>query len=326
MWDLGELPRRLAVLGGGPSGVELAQAFARLGSAVTLLERAERLLPGFEAEAGALVREALEAERVEVVCSAEVVSAERGALRLSGGRSVAFDRLLCVTGRRANSADLGLDAVGVQIDAAGWLHADERLRTTGDRIWAAGDVLGGPQFTHVAGHQGVTATLNTLLRARRRFDSNTAPRVVFTDPQVAAVGLSESEARLRLGRDPELLRHDYGHSDRAIAEGTTRGLAKLVCDRRGRLLGATVVAPQAAESAALLGALVGRGAKAGDLAQIVFPYPTYSEGPARAAEGWWAQHRLTPRTRRLLGPAFAALRAIDRPRSDGGQPVRTTRT
>jgi pyruvate/2-oxoglutarate dehydrogenase complex dihydrolipoamide dehydrogenase (E3) component len=197
------------------------------------------------------------------------------------------------------------------------VKVDTRLRTTGDRIWAAGDTVGRMYFTHVAGHQGLTAMANALFRARRSFDYTAVPRVTFTDPEVASIGLSEAEARERLGRDPLVLRHDYAESDRALTAGTARGFAKLVTGRRGRLLGATVVGPAAGESIAELAALIRRRGTVADLSQAIHAYPTYGEGPARAAEQWWSQRYLNPRGRRLLGPLLATLRAIDRPH--GGQ-------
>jgi pyruvate/2-oxoglutarate dehydrogenase complex dihydrolipoamide dehydrogenase (E3) component len=140
------------------------------------------------------------------------------------------------------------------------------------------------------------------------------PCVTFTDPEVASVGLSEAEARERLGRDPLVLRHDYAESDRALTAGRAGGFAKLVTGRRGRLLGATLAAPAAGESIAELAALVRRGGSAAELSRGIHAYPTFSEGPARAAEEWWSRRVLTLRGRRLLRPVLATLRTLDRPR------------
>jgi pyruvate/2-oxoglutarate dehydrogenase complex dihydrolipoamide dehydrogenase (E3) component len=137
--------------------------------------------------------------------------------------------------------------------------------------------------------------------------------VTFTDPEVASIGLTEAEARERLGRDPLALRYDYAESDRALTAGRARGFAKLVTGRRGRLLGATLVAPAAGESIADVAAVVRRGGTAAELSQAIHAYPTYTEGPARAAEGWWTERYLNPRGRRVLRPLLALLRAIDRP-------------
>jgi pyruvate/2-oxoglutarate dehydrogenase complex dihydrolipoamide dehydrogenase (E3) component len=317
-WDLRELPSRLTVLGGGPTGCELGQAFARLGSDLEIVEAAPVLLPGEDPEAGRFIDETLAREGVGLQLGAAVTRVEPrdggGGVLVAGQRRIAYERLLVALGREPASQGIGLENAGVDVDERGFVKVDARLRTTGDRIWAAGDAVGRLYFTHVAGHQGLTAMANALFRARRRFDYSQVPRVTFTDPEVASLGLSEAAARERLGRDPLVLRHDYAESDRALTAGTARGFAKLVTGRRGRLLGATVVAPAAGESIAELAALIRRRGTAADLSQAIHAYPTYSEGPARAAEQWWSHRYLTPRGRRLLRPLLATLRAVDRPR------------
>jgi pyruvate/2-oxoglutarate dehydrogenase complex dihydrolipoamide dehydrogenase (E3) component len=318
VWALRELPPRMTVLGGGPVGCELGQAFARLGSGVEIVEAAPVLLPGEDAEAGRFIADTVAGEGVGLLLGALVTRVEPedrgGGVLLAGQQRIEYERLLVALGREPASDGLGLENVGVDVDEWGFVKVDARLRTTGDRIWAAGDAVGRMYFTHVAGHQGLTAMANALFRARRSFDYSAVPRVTFTDPEVASIGLSEAEARERLGRDPLVLRHDYAESDRALTAGTARGFAKLVTGRRGRLLGATVVAPAAGESIAELAALVRHGGTVADLSQAIHAYPTYSEGPARAAEQWWTHRYLTPRGRRLLRPLLATLRALDRPR------------
>jgi pyruvate/2-oxoglutarate dehydrogenase complex dihydrolipoamide dehydrogenase (E3) component len=318
VFDLRELPPRLTILGGGATGCELAQAFARLGSRVELLEAEQTLLPGEDPDAGRFVADTLTGEGVTVHAGAAVTRVEptgsaAGAL-VVGARRIEYERLLVALGRQPASDGIGLENVGVETDSRGFVKVDARLRTTGDRIWAAGDAVGRMYFTHVAGHQGLTAMANALFRARRAFDYSAVPRVIFTDPEVSSIGLTEAEARDRPGRDPLVLRHDYAESDRALTAGTAHGFAKLVTGRGGRLLGATLVAPAAGESIAELAALVRRGGTAADLSQAIHAYPTYSEGPARAAEQWWSHRYLNPRGRRLLRPLLAALRALDSPR------------
>jgi pyruvate/2-oxoglutarate dehydrogenase complex dihydrolipoamide dehydrogenase (E3) component len=282
------------------------------------VEAAPVLLPGEDAEAGRFMAETLAGEAVELHVGAPVIRVEpaaRGAgVLVTGERRIDYERLLVALGREPASDDIGLENVGVKLDERGFVKVDSRLRTTGDRIWAAGDAVGGMYFTHVAGHQGLTAMANALFRARRSFDYTLVPRVTFTDPEVASIGLTEAEARERLGRDPLVLRHDYAESDRALTAGTARGFAKLVTGRRGRLLGASVVGPAAGESIAELAALIRQHGTVADLSQAIHAYPTYSEGPARAAEQWWTHRFLTPRGRRLLRPLLATLRALDHPR------------
>jgi pyruvate/2-oxoglutarate dehydrogenase complex dihydrolipoamide dehydrogenase (E3) component len=318
VWALRELPTRMTVLGGGAMGCELGQAFARLGSGVEIVEAAPVLLPGEDAEAGRFIADTIAGEGVRLLLGAPVTRVEPadggGGVLLAGERRIEYERLLVALGREPASDGLGLEHVGVDVDERGFVKVDARLRTTGDRIWAAGDAVGRMCFTHLAGHQGLTAMANALFRARRSFDYSAVPRVTFTDPEVASIGLSEAEARERLGRDPLVLRHDYAESDRALTAGTANGFAKLVTGRRGRLLGATVVAPAAGESIAELAALIRQGGTVADLSQAIHAYPTYSEGPARAAEQWWTHRYLTPRGRRLLRPLLATLRAVDSPR------------
>jgi pyruvate/2-oxoglutarate dehydrogenase complex dihydrolipoamide dehydrogenase (E3) component len=320
VWDLRELPSRLTVLGGGPVGCELGQAFARLGSRVEIVEAAAVLLPGEDGDAGRFIADTLAGEGVRLQLGTHVtrVEAAQGlaGVLVAGERRIEYERLLVALGRQPAGEGLGLENVGVEPDERGFVRVDARLRTTGDRIWAAGDAVGRMYFTHLAGHQGLTAMANALFRARRSFDYSAVPRVTFTDPEVASVGLTEAEARERLGRDPLVLRHDYADSDRALTAGRARGFAKLVTGGRGRLLGATLAAPAAGESIAELAALVRRGGSAAELSQTIHAYPTYSEGPARAAEEWWSRRVLTPRGRRLLRPLLATLRAVDRPRAE----------
>jgi pyruvate/2-oxoglutarate dehydrogenase complex dihydrolipoamide dehydrogenase (E3) component len=177
--DLRELPPRLTVLGGGPVGCELGQAFARLGSGVEIVEAAPVLLPGEDAEAGRFIADTLAREGVRPLLGAPVTRVEPedgGGVLLAGQRRIEYERLLVALGREPASDGLGLENVAVDVDENGFVKVDARLRTTGDRIWAAGDAVGRMYFTHVAGHQGLTAMANALFRARRSFDYGAVPR------------------------------------------------------------------------------------------------------------------------------------------------------
>ncbi len=319
VWELRELPARLAILGGGPVGVELAQAFARLGSRVTIIEAEDELLPREEPEAGRFVAGALQDEGVELHrgVRAERVEAKAGGagVVIAGESRVEFDRLLVALGRTPTVKGLGLENVGVALTDAGAVRADAQMRTTGDRIWAAGDVTGQLYLTHVAAYHAVVATANALFRARRTVDHDAIPWATFTDPEVARVGLTEAQAAQRLGREPLVFGYDYAKSDRALAAARAGGFVKLVSDRRGRVLGATIVAPSAGESIAEVARLVREGKTLASLSQQVHAYPTFAEGPARAADEWWTHKYLNPGGRRRLKPLLALLRAVDRPRS-----------
>jgi pyruvate/2-oxoglutarate dehydrogenase complex dihydrolipoamide dehydrogenase (E3) component len=322
VFELSELPERLAVLGGGPTGVELAQAFHRLGSSVALVESATRILPKEEPEAGAALATQLRSEGVELHLGAAAARVEpqgdAGTLHLANGRddtAIAYDRLLVVTGRRPTTGGLGLETVGVDVTPDGAVRVDPFLRTTGDHIFAAGDALGEPYLTHVAGHQALAAVANALFRARRRLDPTGMPLVVFTDPEIARTGLTEQAARAVLGAEPVVLRYDYDDLDRALTAGDPRGFAKLIATSRGQLVGATVVGTAAGESFSEVARLVRERRKVTDLAGGVQPYPTRAEGPAFAAREWWRIKYLTPRKVRLIRVLLAVLRAVDRPRA-----------
>jgi pyruvate/2-oxoglutarate dehydrogenase complex dihydrolipoamide dehydrogenase (E3) component len=319
VWDLRELPKKLTILGGGPIGCELAQAFARLGAAITIVEMGERLLPREEPATSALLAERLRAEGIEMRlgCTAtEVVAGHQrgGELVINGPRGperVAFDRILVATGRSPRTDQLGLETVGVELDPRGAIRVDPRLRTTARRIFAAGDVTGGPAFTHVAAHHARVATPNALFHTRTTV-SETIPQVTFTDPEIARVGLSESEARQRWGERAQLARFDYAQLDRAITDGRDYGFTQLIGDPRGRLVGATIAAPAAGETIAELTAWIARGAKLDDVSQAVHAYPTFSEGPARAADERLSARYSTPRVRSAARAALGVLRLAER--------------
>lgn len=322
VFELDELPARLAVLGDGPTAVELGQAFARLGSKVTLLAPSSGLLPNEEDEAGCLIAERLRSEGIDVHEGAIVARAEPGSnasgmlfLQTNGGESpLPYDRLLVAVGKRPYAEGLGLEQVGVALAGDGAVKVNAYLKTTGARIYAAGDVVGKLLLTHVAAYHGLVATANALFHARRRIDHSAIPWATFSDPEVARVGLTQEQARERLGEEPLVFRHDYSQSDRALAAGEMQGFAKLVADRRGRLLGATIVAASAGESIAEVARLVRDGGRVADLSKMVHAYPTFTEGPARAADQWWQMKLFTPRMRRYLRPLLAVLRSIERPR------------
>ncbi len=312
VWDLRERPQRLVVLGGGPIGCELAQAFARLGSSVVLVEAADRLLGAEEPEAGALVAACLAEDGVDVRLGARAVSSDGDRLVLTSGRgdtTIAYDRILAAVGRQARTAGLGLDAAGVRLGPGGAIDVDARLRTSSRRIYAAGDVTGLLPFTHVAAHHARIATINALFGARGRV-SATLPRVTFTAPEVAAVGLTAAAARERWGGRATMARSDYAELDRAITDGTPRGFALLVGDPRGRLVGATVAAPGAGEAIAELTARVAAGDRIGDLSTTVHAYPTLAEGPSRAADDHLRRRYAAPAYRRLARPVLLARRLL----------------
>lgn len=292
VWDLEELPERLVVIGAGSSGCELGQAFARLGSRVTLLETADRVLPAEDPDASAVIRDVLRADGVQVITSARIERVRPGVVAHAGG-GVEFDRLLVLAGRRPRTVGLGLEAIGVEVDGAGWIRVDGHLRTTAPRVWAAGDVTGTPLFTHTAGVHGTIAAVNALLGPLRSVRTDGEPRVTFTRPEVAAVGVPTA------GASTVQVRHD--ELDRAVAEAEVIGFSRLAIGRRGRIIGATVVGPRAGETIGELAVAVSQRLTTGDLAGVTHPYPTFSDGAWNAAVADYRSRLGVPPARRLTG-------------------------
>ncbi len=288
VWNLEELPDRLVVLGGGSIGCELGQAFARLGSRVTLVEALPRILAGEDPDAARLVQDTFDRDRVRVLAGHTVVgvrgrAGQDGEVVLdgpSGTHTVGFDQLLVAVGRRPNTVGLEPHAAGVDLDERGFIRVDKQLRTGNPRIWAAGDVTPLPPFTHTAGVFGSMAATNAVLGLRRSVDLSAVPRVTFTDPEVAAVGRPTWADG---GPAPRTITRSNDRVDRAVVDNRTDGFARLTLGHRSRIEGATVVGPRAGETLAELTLAVRKGLSTTDLAGTTHPYPTYGDGPWNAA-------------------------------------------
>ncbi len=278
-WDLRELPVKLVILGGGAIGCELGQAMARLGSQVTIVQRGPRILPKEEEEAARIVHNALLADGVTILTGRTAVTATSkdelsGTLMLDDGQVLHFDRLMAALGRRPGTGDLNLSAAGVVTDTSGFVRVDSALRTSNKRIWAAGDITGMPQFTHTAGVNGSVAATNAILGLRRHAETRVIPRVTFSSPEVAAVGVQASTA------DPSrhrVITQHHDHSDRAITDSNTSGFTQIVVDQRGRILGGTIVGPRAGETVGELSLAVHAKLTTSSLASTIHPYPTYND-------------------------------------------------
>jgi mercuric reductase len=289
--DVTSLPRELAVVGANAIGLELGQYFARMGSMVTLIELLPRIAPFEEPEISDRLAEALAAEGIEVVTAATIESAEltggRKSLEVSldgERRTLEVDELLVATGRRPNTAGLGLEEAEVEVDPRGAVVVDEYLRTTNGRVFAAGDVSGAPQFVYVAAHEGALAAENALNGAARKLDLNALPRVTFTSPQIAAVGLTEEQAR-EAGYAVKTSVLPLELVPRALVNAETAGLIKLVADaERDRLLGAHVLAEHAGEVIQAATVAVKFGLTVADLIDTFHPYLTIAEGLKLAAQ------------------------------------------
>jgi pyruvate/2-oxoglutarate dehydrogenase complex dihydrolipoamide dehydrogenase (E3) component len=310
LWDLAELPRRLVVLGGGPIGAELGQAFARLGSQVTVVEMADGLLPREEPGARALVAASLAADGVDVqvrTTAVRVLQGDEGPVGLvverdGQQRTIGYDQLLVAVGRRPNVEALGLEAAGVELDERGAVAVDRRLRTSNPRIYAGGDVTMLLPFTHTASTHGATVVQNAVFGLRRSVDHERIPWVTFTAPEVARIGLSVAEARERYGARVRVRTADHADLDRAVAGGDTAGFATLVADPKGRLVGATVVGPRAGETIGEVVAWMAGGAKLSTLVRSTHAYPTWNEDLTAASleELRASLARIRPLTRTLV--------------------------
>jgi pyruvate/2-oxoglutarate dehydrogenase complex dihydrolipoamide dehydrogenase (E3) component len=301
------LPARLLVLGGGPIGLEMGQALARLGSRVTVVELLERILVQEDADVAAILRERLETEGLSILTGTRALRAEAvgSAIRLSvapaaGGatRVLEADALLVATGRRPNIEHLDLEAAGVECSAKG-IPTDARLRTNIRHIYACGDVHGRLAFTNVAGYEGSVALTNAILRLPRKADYSRIPWCTYTDPEVASVGLNERRAT-EAGVAYRVLREPFSTNDRALAEGEPGGMVKVLVSPAGSLLGCQIVGAHAGELIHEWVAAMNGGVKLSTLAGAVHAYPTFSEHSKRVAGSLFAERLFSDRTKGLL--------------------------
>jgi pyruvate/2-oxoglutarate dehydrogenase complex dihydrolipoamide dehydrogenase (E3) component/uncharacterized membrane protein YdjX (TVP38/TMEM64 family) len=295
VWQLRELPRRLVVLGGGPIGSELAQAFARLGAKVTQVEMLPRLLAREDVEISEMVRERFVAEGIDVRLGHKAARIEGKVLVCEQqGREVRieFDRLLCAVGRVANTAGYGLEALGIPVTKARTLETNEFLQTAYPNIYACGDVAGPYQFTHTASHQAWYAAVNALFGGLRKFraDYSVIPWATFTDPEVARVGLNELEAKER-GIAYEVSVYGLDDLDRAIADEEAHGVVKvLTAPGKDRILGATIAGAHAGELIAEFVTAMRHGLGMNKILGTIHIYPTFVEGNKYAAGIWKKAH------------------------------------
>ena len=300
IWNLRALPDRFVVLGGGPIGSELAQAFCRFGAAVTQVEQAPRLLMREDADVGETLRGQFVDDGVRLLTGHRALRVESDgsdhalvcADEHGNEVSAPFDALLVAVGRQPNTEGLGLDAVGVATDERGGVEVDEFLRTSVPTIYACGDVIGPYQFTHTASHEAWYASVNSLFGLFKRFkvDYSVVPWTTFTDPEVARVGLNEQDAELQ-GIDVEVTRYNFDELDRALADGEGRGFIKVLTPPgKDRILGATIVGHHAGDllSEFITAMKWGLGLK--KIMSTIHVYPTLTEANKFAASTWRKGH------------------------------------
>jgi pyruvate/2-oxoglutarate dehydrogenase complex dihydrolipoamide dehydrogenase (E3) component len=309
VFNLAARPEHLIVIGAGPVGLELAQAYRRLGATVTVLEAAQPLAREDE-ECAEVVLDALLREGVDIREQVTVTGVETAGSDAQGGKvkvavrrgdieqTIEGSHLLVAVGRRANMEGLGLEQAGIKREASG-ICVDERLRTANKRVYAIGDVVGAGQFTHLANYHAGLVIRNALFRQRAEVNEDVIPRVTFTDPELAHVGLTEAEARARRIK-LRVLRWPYHENDRAQAERATAGHIKVVTDRKGRVLGATIVGAAAGEMITVWTLAISEGLNIRAFAGIVVPYPTLAETGKRAAMTYFTPHLTSSWVRRII--------------------------
>ena len=297
------LPSHLVVIGGGPIGLEMAQAHRRLGARVTVLETAT-LLAKDDPELVAIVLRRLESEGVVLRPGVEIARVEGKTAILKSGERIEGSHLLVAAGRAPNIEELGLEAAGIAFTGRG-ITVDASLRTSNRRVSAIGDCNGLYAFTHMAGQQASLFIRNSLFRLPAKLDHDAVPWATFSDPELAQVGLSESEARKRHGDRIRVLRWKLGDNDRAQAERATAGMVKAIVSSGsilggGRILGAAIVGPHAGDLIHPWCLAISRRLKISAMAAFVPPYPTLGEASKRAAGSYFTEPLFSPRTRRLV--------------------------
>jgi pyruvate/2-oxoglutarate dehydrogenase complex dihydrolipoamide dehydrogenase (E3) component len=306
VFSLTELPRRLAVIGAGPIGCELAQAFRRFGSEVWLLEALTQILPREDRDAARIVERAMVSDGVELLTGCKVASVGRGAagriVRLEhrgASREIEVDEILVTAGRAPNVEEIGLEAAGVEYDRKTGVRVNDYLQTSNPHIFAAGDVCSALQFTHLSDAHARIVIRNALFFGRDRASSLTIPWCIYTDPEIAHVGLGEAEAAAR-GVAIRTFAQEMSAVDRAVLDGETAGVAKIhVREGTDQIVGATIAAAHAGEIISELTLAISAGIGLRRIAGVIHPYPTQAEAIKKIADAY-NRTRLTPSRRRLL--------------------------
>lgn len=312
-FDLSDCPRHLLIVGAGRTGLELAQSFHRLGAEVTVFE-ADTPLRREDRECAAIVLDALGEEGIKLRSGAQIAQVRRVLGRIqvimakpanpdsagsAGEEVIEGSHLLIAAGRRPNIDELELDAAGIRHDQ-NRIVVDRRLRTTNKNVYAIGDVIGGPKYANAATQHAGLVVRNVLFRESVSLDSRAIPRVIFTDPELAQVGLLEGEAHAQ-AKNIRILRWPYRENDRAVTAGAVNGHIKVITDGKGDILGATIVGAQAGENIATWALAIGQKLSIAALSAMVVPYPAYGEVGKRAAITYFMRGLTNTRVRRIMG-------------------------
>jgi pyruvate/2-oxoglutarate dehydrogenase complex dihydrolipoamide dehydrogenase (E3) component len=298
------LPKHLIVIGGGPIGLEMALAHRRLGADVTVLEAFTPLAKD-DPEVAQVVLDSLASEGVSIRGNIKIERIEQSKVGIrviaANNEILEGSHLLVAAGRVANVDGLALEAAGIDYTKRG-ITVDHGLRSVSNRhVYAAGDVAGGLQFTHVAGYHAGLIIRNALFRLPVKNRSDIIPWVTYTDPELAHVGMTEKDATQKHGNSIRVLRWPFHENDRAVAEGKTKGLVKIITAKNGKILGTSIVGPNAGDLIAMWTLAISQGLKVSAIAGMVLPYPTFGEAGKRAAITYYADLASKPAIRKLIG-------------------------
>lgn len=304
LFNLSELPEHLVVIGGGPLGLEMAQAFTDLGSKVTVLDQG-RILARDDIELGRQLKHDLESQGIRILENVRIKSMAHGQsidIRVSGVEDelIKASHCLVATGRTPNLKQLHLDAAGVDFTPKG-ISVDHRLRTTAKNIWAIGDVTGEPQFTHVSGYHASVLVKNLAFKIPAKVDYKALPWVTYTSPELAQIGMTEEQAKAEYGeKNIRVVREDMSNNDRAITDDLCHGKIKAVGLKNGKILGVSILAENAGEMLPLWSLALSKGMKFKDIASLILPYPTRSEICKRVSSAWYTEALFSDKIRKLV--------------------------
>lgn len=305
IFQLRSKPDHLIIIGGGPIGIEMAQAHQRLGCHVTVID-VKTILSKDDPKNVSIVREALKNEGVCFHENTKVIKveykSEKIILTLESNdtqKVIEGSHLLAASGRKPNIEDLSLENAGILYTSKG-ITVDARLRTTNKSVYAAGDVTGGPQFTHVAGYHAGIIIRNICFKIPAKVNYKALPRVTFTDPEIAQAGLTQESAREKFNENIKTIEWHFADNDRAIAERTSIGQIRVITNKKGFILGASIVGPQAGELIGLWALALSKGMKMSDIAGMIAPYPTLGEISKRVAGAWYTPSLFSKKTRWLV--------------------------
>jgi len=300
MFSLPKLPKSLIVLGGGPVGVEMAQAYARLGCSVSLIELAPRLLPRMDSQSSSILAEVFRGEGIELILDNEVIEVSEDAegkhLLLKDGRSISAESILVALGRRPVIDGMQLDKAGVDFDTSG-IKVNAKMQTSNRRIYACGDVTGAMPLTHVAELQAGVVIANLIFKLPKKVSYDVIPVVVYTEPEVAQVGVSVEECK-KLPKG-EVHQFEISKLDRAITDNHTSGMATILTDK-GKVIGAHIIAPHAGELIHEMALAIQEKMKVSQLTSLVHAYPSYSQLNKRLAGQYYSERLFSPFTKKLV--------------------------